>query len=392
MIQEDMVNISFIAAHIEAPLLYGAGCDQNLLFCWNMETKEIENLGAFRGFGGFKGDNIGAVYRYGEQLFCFSKYSYEVAAWHLKEKTFTYYHPECWMEETVCIRSICRVGDDVWMMRKATDSSIAVFSMRNGKFASHTVTTDLEQHFQISEITSYVYENSVTAGDWIWRCIPGTAALLGFDTKSLETEIVKFDIPDTFYTISGKDGWFHILGVCGKYVVAWNPNTREQMVWETGYEGISDRPFREVVRAGNRLFLLPCFEEKIFCYEIQENHICFIGKPEYPAEFARIHDPENRTLFLGNAFIDKELLYLFPIAGNGLLSLHTQSMQMSFFPMQVSKNEYIKSQTDAGNTIPEYRIKLQDYLGSIRSSESDDEQDDRDMFDTGKTCWRELCK
>lgn len=326
--REDRMNISFIAAYMEAPILYGAGLDQNLLFCWNMETKEVQSLGAFRQSGNFQGNSIIAIQKYGEQLFFFSRLSYVVIAWHLKEKKFTYYYPEQRSEEMQNICSACCVGDEVWMLTKVADSSITVFSMKSGRFAHYSVHADLGQHFPASEITSFGHENSVAKGSWIWRCIPGTDALLGFDTKSQKTEVVKFHIADTFYTISEKDGWFYILGVSGKYVIAWNPDTREQKVWDTGYAGISEKPFREVLRAGNRLFLLPCFEEKIVCYEIQDNHICLIGKPEYPAEFKKIHDVKHRSLFLTSAFKDRELLYLFPMAGNGMLSLHTNSMRM----------------------------------------------------------------
>lgn len=390
--KDDRIDISFAAAHIEDSLLYGAGFGRNLLFCWNMENRELQSLAAFGRFQNFNGNHIAAVFRYGDQLFCFSKFSYVAAAWHLKEKSFTYYAPEEEAEEGMCIRSICRVGDDVWMLQKVTDSSAVVFSMRNGRFSRCTVNADLERHFQISEIISYGVENSVAAGNRIWRCIPGTDALLGFDTKSLETEIVKFHIPDTFYTIHEKDGWIYILGAGGKHVIAWNPDTREQTVWDTEYEGISDRPFREAVRAGNRLFLLPCFEEKIFCYEIRGDCISFISKLEYPAGFEKIHDPQNRSMFLGSVFTDKNLLYLFPMAGNGLLSLHTESMKMSLFPIQLSKNEYISVQTNAGNIIPEYQIDLQDYLEFIEAGKKDFRQNGGYEDYAGTRCWNALKK
>lgn len=388
--REDRINISFIAACMEGSLMYGAGLDQNLLFCWNMETKEVQSMGAFQQFGNFHGDTI-MVQKYGEQLFFFSRLSYEVVVWNLKEKKFTCYHPEQRSEEGTYIRSVCRVGDEMWMLTKVTDSSVMIFSMKSGRFARHTVHADLEQHFSASAITSFGHENSVVAGSWIWRCVPGTDALLGFDTKSQKTEIVRFHISDTLYTISEKDGWFYVLGVSGKQVIAWNSDTREQKVWDTGYEGISDRPFREVLRAGNRLFLLPCFEDKIACYEIQDNHICLVGQPEYPEEFKKIHDVGYRSLFLGSAFKDRELLYLFPMAGNGMLSLHMDSMRMSFLPIQVKKNDYLNCQKHVGNVIPENQIELQDLLDFLSSEELCPVQNDGDTSSAGKKCWEKVC-
>lgn len=382
---EDIKNICFWDAYMEGDLLFGVDSVQNIFFQYDMKRKNLKRMGIIHESDDISGFRIRAVFRYKKMLYCFSQHSYKVVSYDLEKKNFAYYCPEKKMEG-IDISSVCRVGSDVWMLRKGVETSAVVFSMENSHYSNYNLNMQCGQN--IDTFCPIPWESSVNIGAQIWKCIPGSNSIMVLDTRELKGNIIKFDLQIPFFTMSYKNGYFYILGMDGKQIVVWNQDTQETMVWETGYDGNKDRPFREVVRIENRLFLLPGFEQKIHYYEINDNRIHLICRIDYPLGFKKIH--ENNGMFLGKTFRNNNELYLFPFGGNGIICLNTDSLTMDFYPVQISEMDYIASQTQAKELLYEEQVSMEDLLDFLKSETIDNAVCNVKTSNIGHKCWEKL--
>ena len=350
---EEVKNLEFMAAYLEGDTLYGAGMGLNILFQYDLKTKEFHRLGVFEGFKVSYAYKICKIFKYKESLYCFSIYSYEVVAYHLDKNVFTYYSPDRGMDKEVSIRCVCRTGNDVWMFQEAAANFITAFSMEQGCYFKYEIDT--------SEIRSiFLYFDN-----YIWRCLSGNDVLLAYDVKNIKLKVIKLNESISSYTISSAGERFLILGRDGKQIVVWDPDTSEKIVWETGYEGIEDRPFREIVCEGNQLFLIPCFEDQIFCYEFHADRLHFKGCIDYPREFKRLHNIGSQSMFVGYIRRNENEIYLFPFGGNGMLCLNPDNHETKFFPIQISEDDYVVSNIRSRMLLSDNQVRLEclmDYL------------------------------
>lgn len=386
---DEVKNIKFMAAHIENDILYGAGIDRNILFQYDIKKKKLQRLGVFSKFKNPYSYKIGKIFKYKEKLFCFSINSYEVAEYHIEKKAFTYYCIEKDLKKDVSIKCICRVGNDVWMFQEVTAQFVVVFSMETKQYSKYifdiSVLIGYDFSFSICQETSLYYDEK------IWRCIPGHHMLVSYDVKTLQTEIIDLETTVSFYTISHVDGKIFILGRDGKQIVKWKPDTKELCVWDTGYKGIEDRPFREVICYGNRLFLLPCFENKIYCYDIQGEELHFLNRIDNPTKFKKLNYVGGQSMFINYAWGKEKELYLFPFGGNGMLCLNTESLVMSFYPVQISEEDYIISNFVLNDLLFDREAKVGCLVEFIKlMTEQNDYRRQRKMV--GNKCWERLYK
>lgn len=382
---EDIKNVWFRDAYMEGDLLFGVDSVQNIFFQYDMKRKKLKRMEIIHESDNTSEFGICAIFRYKQILYCFSLYSYKVVSYDLEKKIFTYYRPEKEMEG-IKISSVCRVGNDVWMLKKGIESSVVVFSMEKGLYSNYDLEIQCRQ--TLDTFRPIPWESSVNIGVQIWKCIPGSNSIMVLDTRELKGNIIKFDLQIPFFTMSYKDGYFYILGMDGKQIVVWNQDTQETMVWETGYDGNKDRPFREVIRIENRLFLLPGSEQKIRCYEINENRIHFLCRIDYPLGFEKIH--ESNGMFLGKTFRNNNELYLFPFGGNGIICLNTDSLTMDFYPVQISEMDYIASQTQAKELLYEEQVSMEDLLDFLKSETVDNAVCNVKTSNIGHKCWEKL--
>lgn len=363
---EEIKNIEFVAACIEGDKLYGAGIGVNILFKYDLIAKTIERLGVFEGFKIPFAFDICKIFKYEGKLYCFSRHSYEVAMYCLEKDTFTYYRPESEKNEAVSIRCVCCIGNDVWMFREARVGSILVFSMERGCYSEYEVDTSVLNEFDFS---FYVGSETCLYFDkHIWRCLPGNNVLLGYDLENFQLKIIELEESISSYTVSCAGKTFFVLGRDGKKILTWKPDTRERSVWETGYEGIGDRPFREVICKGNYLFLIPCFEERVYCYEIYEDKLCFKKYIEYPEEVKRLHNIGSQSMFVEYTIRNENELYLFPFGGNGMLWINLDSHETKFYSVQISEEDYVVSGIKSEKLLYDNQATLEylmDYLMSI---------------------------
>lgn len=385
---EEVKNIEFMAAYMEGDIIYGAGIEINLLFRYDIRTEKLSRLGVFDGFRKPYAFRMGKMFKYRECLYCFSRCSYEVAAYHLKKETFTYYSLDEEMDKEIAIRCVCRVGDDVWIFREATASSVVVFSMEYGMYFKHELDTSMIQGYDYSFIVSG--ETCVYFDKHIWRCLPGNDVLLAYDVYNFKLDVIKLDVPLSSYTVSYANERILILGRDGKQIVAWEPDTNKVIVWDTGYEGAKDRPFREIICKDKRLFLIPCFEDKIYFYEIQEKEFYFKGHIVYPKEFSRLHNIGYQSMFLEYMFRNEEELYLFPFGGNGMICLDTESLETEFYPMRISEEDYIAGNIASKTLLSDSRLGVESLVEYEKAKRPRQAEEGAKENSIGNICWERL--
>lgn len=383
---EEVKNLEFMAAYIDGDILYAAGMALNILFQYDLNTKKLYRLGVFKGFKNPNAVKICKMFKYKEHLYCFSNYSYEVAAYHMDKKEFMYYCPENKTDENVDIRCVCRVNNNVWLFREAIASSVMVFSMENQQYTEHKLDTSVLKGYDVS--LTVCCETCVLLDSQIWRCLPGHNVLLAYDVESFKVKLVKMDWNISAYTISYAYNRFFILGRDGKQVVVWNSNTNKIVVWETGYKGVEDRAFRKIICKGKKIFLIPCLEDEIYCYEIIEEKLCFKKKIKYPLEFRRLHYNGclAQSMFMED-ILKNTKLYLFPFGGNGMLCMEMENLKVEFYPVQISEEDYIEGNIESKLLLRDSQICLTNYMKAITLNVSKYGMENNLL---GRKCWERL--
>lgn len=384
--REDIENINFMDAYIENTVLYAAGFGQNILFQYDIKEKRLYVLGVFDQFTYSSDLRAYAMFRYGDELFCFFENTCVVVSYHLKKGRFIYYYPNDKKEKSIHIHSVCRVGNDVWMFQEVFTKAVFVFSMKTGQFSIYKLEIDGLKNFDRS--FQMMLENCVKIKNKIWRYIPGNAAFLVLDIQNMKSEIVRIGVNIPFYTISYEKGIFYILDTYGKYIVLFNVETNETMVWETGYNGSKERPFREISKVGNRLFLLPCFEKEIYYYEIYENQLCFISTLKYPNEFRKVHN--TNSLFCGKTIRNQNELYLFPFGGNGMLCLNIDKLEWEYHPIKISKKDFIYNQIKLKAFLYEEQICFEEILNLLGYGCCENDFNNIQKNSIGSICWKNI--
>lgn len=385
---EETESICLVDACIEGSILYAAGYEWNILLEYDIERLELKQLGRFDGFQFPVSVQICAIYKYEEKLFCFSKNSYEVAEFDLISKRFKYYCSKEGLHKQALICSTCRVGDEIWMFREAFDPLVMVFSMRSGEYFRYPI--DIRNRGKEDKYMWQYFESSINIGSQIWRCVPGSSDLIVLDTKKLESRVIKTNLDIPFLAMSSDDEVLYILSMDGKYVVKFDVDTNETTVYETGYTGTMDWPFRQGIKIETYFFLLPCFEQTIVCYEIKEREMHFLKRLVLPKEFKKVHDIEHKSLFLGWKIVGNHL-YLLPFGGNGLLCIELDSLHISYFPIKISEQDYFAGIIRRLPLMYEEQMDLGNYLKGISCDFKNKSQNKNEVpIKTGKGIWEEI--
>ena len=389
---EEVKNIEFMAAYMDENIVYAAGMGLNILFQFDIETKKIQRLGVFKGFKVPYAFKICKMFKYKEKMYCFSLYSYEVAVYNLDKNIFTYCSPDKENGSEVNIRCVCRVGNDVWLFQEPSVNSVIVFSMENEKYSKYIFDVSmLERNYSTFIVNS---ETCVYLEPIIWRCIPGSNMLLTYDVQTLKVKLVKLDVDISSYTINYVKDRFFILGSDGKKIVTWKQDTNDIRVWETGYKGIEQKPFREIVCKGEHIFLIPGLEDKIYYYNICEDGLNFMKQINYPLEFKRLHCVYNngcqiQSMFMGYTYQNDEL-YLFPFGGNGMLCLNVDNLKMKFFPVQISEEDYVASSIESQFLLLDSQARLECLMEYVKYTIMNPDKIGKRKNLTGSRCWERL--
>lgn len=356
-ITDETKNIAFADAYIEGDLLYAVGLEQNMMLEYNMKNSKSrllrwldENIVPKGGYG-----NSNAIFRYGESLFCFFMHFYGVAEFNLKQRQFEYYCPANYPKEQIC--AACRVGNEVWMFPKGEDKFVVVFSTKTKEYTRHKLDIEgkIDRHVALDS------ENSIYVDGRIWRCIPGSSDLLCIDTEKKSGYVLKLGLQMQFQTMVYDKGFFYILSIDGRHIVVFHVASGELNIYETGYSGIREFPFIEVIRNENYFLCLPCFEQKIVHYEIKGKELQSAKYLKMPNEFKKIHDIEHRSLFL-KWKKEKDKLLLLPFGGNGLLSIDLNTLDISYQAIALPDKIFLERILQICPVYIESEIELKDYI------------------------------
>ncbi|MCI9488652.1 MAG: hypothetical protein HFG97_01290 [Dorea sp.] len=363
-VAENVKNVCLADAYIEDNILYAGGFEQNILLRFNMQSLELKWIGWFNDFKLRTSFQIRDVFRFEDSLFFFSKNSYEIAEYNLKQNSFQYYYPEDNIEENELIHSVCRFEDKIWMFGKATDTYVMVFSMEKRIYISERIIIERV----INKYVPFAFESSICIDGRIWRCIPGSSCLLILDVKKRHAQFLETNLQVFFQTMNYDKGIIYILTVDGKNIVAIDTSTYQIKMYQTGYAGKMKFPFFEAIKTEKYLIFLPRFEKEIFCYEIiGEENLCLVNRLKLPKEFKKIHDVEHRTLFRGWKKINNGL-YLLPFAGNGMLRLDLDSLEITCYPIKFFEKDYLIWSLQTRPIQSEKEISLKDYLIGITNN------------------------
>lgn len=385
-ITEEIENICLADAYINGDVLYAAGFEWNSLIEFNIQTHVLRRLGEFDGFKFQNSCQNNVIFEYEKSLFFISANSYEIAEFDLKQNHFRYYHPNDNITEYGLIHSVCRIKDEIWIFRKAVDKYIMNFSMKRREYTYYQI--DIEG--KIDNYTPLSIESSIYVDSQIWRCIPGSSDLLIFDLKKLKMQVIKTNLQMQFERMNYNDGFLYILTLDGKYLVSLNLSTYEIITYRTGYTGISKFAFFNVEKIGNYFFFIPCFENEIFYYKMEKNVLHLVQHIKFPKEFKKIHDIEHRTLFKGWKMKENRL-YLFPFGGNGMLCMDLNSLDITYYPIKVSEEEYLGSILQINSVQNEKEWRLKDYLtGVVHSLKARNEKNSSKTKEHGSTIWSQF--
>lgn len=359
-LEKEKRDICLVDACIEGNILYAAGFEKNILLKYDVENQETKLMGVFKGFKFSESYHNNAIFKYEESLFCFSKNSYEVAEFNLEEKRFKYYYPTNNIQERDLVRSIIRIEDNIWMMRTIDNPLIMVFSMRKKRYIEH----EIDMKISIENYIPLGFEKCVCIGREIWRCIPGRQELFILDTKNLKTRVFETGLSSPLLTIYTEENVIYILSASGQELISIDADTYGVSVYKTGYEGIVDWPFVGIVKVKNLFIFLPCFEQKILCYELKNDKLYMIKEIELPVNFKRVQGTEKSTLFLDWKKVHNTL-YLLPFSGNSMVRLDLDTFAIALCPVNITRQDYLIWSLWIMPVQSEKEISLKEYLNTL---------------------------
>lgn len=377
------IDICLSDAYIEENILYAGGFEQNILLEYNMENQKAKFLGEFGGFKFSESYHIHAIYKYEKSLFCFSKNSYEVAEFNLEAKRFKYFYPANNIEEDSLVRSIIRIGDQIWMMQTMNASLIMVFLMKERRYIEHKI----DMKGSIDNYIPLVFEKSVCIGTEIWRCIQGSSSLLVLDTKSLKTRVIETGLALSFLTLYREGDVIYILSMNGQELIVMNINTYDLFIYKTGYKGMADCPFAGIEKIKDYFLFFPCYEQHIFCYKLKSNELYMVKILKLPENFKRIHGTEKRDLFLNWTRVN-DMIYLLPFSGNRMLRIDLSNFKILPYPVTISGQDYFIWLCWLKHIQNEREMKLKDFLNILTRERSMTIEDTNEIKCSGNFIWK----
>lgn len=361
-IAEEVKNICLADGYIEDQRLYAASFEQNMLIEYNMENHKVKLLGRFCGFEFSDSFYNHAVFKYRDSLFFFSMNSYEVSEFELRFQQFRFYSPPNKENEKNLVCSVCRVENEIWIFRKGIKTDIIVFSMEKKVFSQYklNIKGNINGHIELP------FESSVYIDSFIWRCIPGSSDLLVIDTKQFEAFVLNLDLGISFRTINYEKGFLYILSMDGQYLIELNINSLAVNVYRTGYDGTTEYPFIDMIKFDQYFLFLPCYEREIFYYKLQGRELRFIKKLKLPKQLKKIHDIEHRTMFMRWKKRNNSA-YLLPFAGNGMLQIDLDALNIRYMPVKLSRQDYLTWWLWMNPKQYEEKMKLSEYLIAVHN-------------------------
>jgi len=279
----------------------------------------------------------------------------------LESKKFFHYFSNEHKEIFDKVHAVCRIKNDVWILRDIFEKILCVFSLENNSYSFFELNiSELLEHVNSKNKKQLVREKVCLVNQKIWRCISGTNYIYSIDVSTKLLRFYRIPLDIDFFAINYDGTYFYLISSFGDWVIQWDEKKGVIDKKNINYGKKVYHAFRNILCIRDMYILLPFFYDKMeILNEKKENGI----KCEFPAQFRRIYD--KRGLFF-NYFQDNERVLLFPFAGNGLIEIDSQTLKTKYFSICISRKEYMKVQiAEYQNLIESSISSLDDYIGLL---------------------------
>ena len=356
---EENFDLNFMDAYLDKEYLYAASMKSNIFFKARRDNHYcVEALGIINGFQNKNAGGIFAVQYYKNSLYLFLDYTYEVARYDFETEKFFYYYPAEHNEVFDMVCGICRVGNEVWILRDTFEKELCVFSLEECGYCFFELDVSaVSDNIEKEKVKRVAKETICLVGNKIWRCVPGTNYLYSIDVAEKYLEIHKIESETEIFTINHSEKGFSCLSMSGEYVILWDADkgVTEKKEIDNGKKVF--KAFRNMIQTNQGCLLIPGLSDEIkFLPEEGGTTAAFV----LPPQFQRTKNVKG--LFFG-CFQDENKILLFPFGGNGLIEIHTDTLKSEYYPVCITKEEYMKALT-AGNQsiIEDETVSLKNYI------------------------------
>lgn len=237
-----------------------------------------------------------------------------------------------------------RIGDEIWSIPGDIQNVIQIFNIKTRDFSELSVVEQMDGYENISG-----FLDGAVCGDSIY--LPA----FEYQSCNLICQIVCKE--KTIKMLPLEENFFlHTLSVYGNEV--WlsdfrDPSFPELCRWERergvletirlgrcewrerdNYKDVS--LFREIVAYNKKLIIIPHYSNEIIVFDREQNKE---RRLLYPAGFQRVAASEGKEMFRGIC-VQKEQVFLFPCAYNGLLILNMETEELEFRELHLDREDY----------------------------------------------------
>lgn len=358
-----MHYLNFIDAYLDEKYLYAVSMENVFFRAEKGSVYHAEILGVIKGFQNKGTGKIYAVQYYKNSLYMFWGGTYEVVRYDFNTQKFSYYYPEAYNKPFEQAGGICRVKNDVWILRDTFEKNLCVFSLENCSYSFYDLdisvlvsNVDKEKAERISK------ERICLVGNKVWRCIAGTDCLYSIDVETKKIEFHKTGTAIDIFAISHDEGGFYFISINGGTVIQWDEDkgviSRKEI---SGKKQV--KAFQDVLHTNRGYILIPCLSDEIKLLSEEEG---MIGKCGMPSRFHRMKGVKRRLFF--NYYTDKDKVLLFPTGGNGLIEIDKDTLETKYYPVCIPQKEYIRVLLAEGrNIIERETLSLNSYINALQA-------------------------
>lgn len=356
-------NLNFMDAYLDEKYLYAVSRKSNIFFKAERNNHyRVEILGILNGFQNKNAGGIFAVQYYENSLYLFWNCTYEVARYDFETEKFFYYYPAEHNEVFDMVCGICRVGNEVWILRNTFEKELCVFSLEECSYSFFELDfTLLSECIEAEYIKHIAKENICLVKNKVWRCVPGTNYLYNIDRTAKYLEIHKVESEIEILAINDSGKGFYCLSMYGDRLIRWDAERGVTEKKEIRNGKKSFKAFRNMLQIDQGFLLLPGLsEETVFLQK--DGGIAIFA---LPPQFERRND--GKGLFF-SSFQDKDKILLFPFGGNGLIEIHKCTLKSEYYPVCITGEEYIKAFAAQNQSIIEDdTASLESYIGLLNT-------------------------
>lgn len=287
---------------------------------------------------------------YENRIYVFAIDENEVAEYDLETRKLRYFYPESRIRLSKAM-VIFRDGDTVLSFGGSGEEYVCMFSLKNQKYEYKKL---IAKKGQVVAARANYEEPLCLVEREVWRCVFDTNIVYSINIDTLEVKSYKLEGQTGFWSILYQNECFFILSVDGKTITCWDKEREITKVWETGYKGYKEIPYRELIPVRNG-FLLPSARERrsILNVTLLENGQVERTELSIPKSFIDLIDVYKVRFQFLDYFIENNKLYFSPFCSNGMLEVDMQTFDVGYHSVQMEAQEYLDICYEAQKMLPE---------------------------------------